>query len=219
MTDYSIIKSNRKTICITVKNDLSIEVRAPLKMKQSDIESFVLSKQSWIDKTVKKLESAKKADFAYGSKINFLGDELTVTAAQIKDARIHQNLLLMPDGLTEDKIKEKTVEFYKAHADTYLPERVKEISQMTGMKYSSLLINKAKTHWGSCTADRIHLSCFLMAAKEETIDYVIIHELAHTVHHNHSAAFWALVKTNCPEYNTRRSELRALAHKTANLND
>jgi len=219
VTDYSIIKSNRKTICITVKKDLSIEVRAPLRMKQSDIESFVLSKKSWIDKTVKRLESARNADFTYGSKICFMGSELTVTAAEVKSPRIHQSLLMMPDKLTEADLKKKVTEFYKSHADNYLPQRVKEISQITGIKYSSLLINKAKTHWGSCTADRLHLSCFLMAAQEETIDYVIIHELAHTVHHNHSAAFWALVKKHCPEYNKRRNELKALALATAILND
>lgn len=205
---YSIKKSDRRTVCITVKPDLSIEVRAPLQMKQSEIESFVLSKHDWIEKTIAKMSAASPAEITYGSKIKFFGEELILTQAECKKAASSDNLLLVPQGLSSDNLKEQIVGFYRAEAKNYLPERVKEISQETGLKYSSLLINSAKTHWGSCTADRIHLSCLLMAASPDTIDYVIIHELAHTVHHNHSKNFWALVAKHCPDYKTRRKELK-----------
>ncbi|MBR4048921.1 MAG: M48 family metallopeptidase [Clostridia bacterium] len=214
MTDikYSIIRSDRRTVCITVKPDLSIEVRAPLRMKQSEIESFVLAKRDWIEKATAKMRAATPADFTYGSKIKFFGEELTLTAAECKKAVLSDNLLLVPKGLSSDCIKEQVVGFYRAEAKNYLPERVKEISRETGLKYSSLLINSAKTHWGSCTADRIHLSCLLMAAAPDTVDYVIIHELAHTVHHNHSESFWALVAKHCPDYKARRNELKTITH-------
>ncbi len=216
--EYKIIRAKRKTICITVKTDLTVEVRAPEKMKLSDIESFVYSKQRWIEKAVERMESAKPADFTYGSTIPFNGLELAVTASKQKRPTISEGMLLVPEGLTENELKNKTVEFYKAQAKRILPGKVKKFSAETGIKYSSLLINSAKTHWGSCTSDRLHLSCFLMAAPEEIIDYVIIHELAHTVHHNHSAAFWALVEKHCPDYIQKRNELKALAVKISFLN-
>lgn len=214
MTDikYKIIKTDRKTICITVKPDLTVEVRAPLQMKQNEIERFVFSKRAWIEKAIVKTRAATPADFTYGSKIKLFGEELTLTAAECKKAVLTENSLLIPRGLSGEKIKKLTVEFYRAEAKAYLPERVKEISEETGLGYSSLLINSAKTHWGSCTANRIHLSCLLMAASPEAIDYVIIHELAHTVHHNHSKDFWAHVKKHCPDYKAKRQELKTLIY-------
>ncbi len=205
---YSIVKSERRTVCVTVKPDLSIEVRAPLRMKQSEIEKFVLSKRAWIENATAKMKTAAPAPITYGSKIRFFGVELTLTAAECKKAVLSDSLLLVPKELTQEKLKKHIVEFYRAEAQNYLPERVREISLETGLSYSSLLINSAKTHWGSCTADRIHLSCLLMAASPDTIDYVIIHELAHTVHHNHSSLFWTLVAKHCPNYKEKRKELK-----------
>lgn len=213
MTDikYSIVKTQRKTICLTVKPDLSVEVRAPLRMKQSEIEKFVSAKRDWIEKATAKMKAASPAPITYGSKIMFFGKELTLAASEYKKAVLSDNLLLVPKGLSEDKLQKYIVEFYRSEAKSYLPQRVKEISSETGLSYSSLLINSAKTHWGSCTADRIHLSCLLMAAHPETIDYVIIHELSHTVHHNHSPLFWTLVAQHCPDYKAKRKELKNYA--------
>lgn len=209
---FNIIKSDRRTVCIAIKPDLSIEVRAPLRMKQSEIEKFVLSKRDWIEKATAKMKAAAPAPITYGSKIMFFGEELTVTEAECKKAVLSDSLLLVPEGLSEDELKKHIAEFYRAEAQGYLPERVKEISLETGLSCSSLLINSAKTHWGSCTADRIHLSCLLMAASPEAVDYVIIHELAHTVHHNHSKSFWALVEKHCPDYKSKRKELKSLVY-------
>ncbi len=177
-------------------------------MKQSEIEKFVLSKRSWIEKATAKIKACAPAEITYGSKIKFFGEELILTATECKKAVLSDNLLLVPQALANDELNKHIIEFYRTEAKNYLPERVKEISQETGLNYSSLLINSAKTHWGSCTADRIHLSCLLMAAAPDTIDYVIIHELAHTVHHNHSENFWALVEKNCPDYKARRNKLK-----------
>lgn len=207
---YTTVRSDRRSVCITVKPDLSIVVRAPHGIKQSEIDSFVLSKYDWIVKTIAKIRSATAQTFTYGSKIKLFGEELTVTSAECKKVVLSDSLLLVPKELSEDELKKYVVEFYRAEAKSYLPARVKEISSETELPYSSLLINSAKTHWGSCTSDRIHLSCLLMAATPETIDYVIIHELAHTVHHNHSKNFWALVSKHCPDYKAKRQELKTL---------
>ena len=211
MTDinYTIVKSNRKTVCITVKPDLSVEVRAPLRMKQSEIEKFVSSKREWIEKATAQTAAATPVPISFGSKIKFFGEDLTVTASERKRVVLSDGLLFIPQVISDDELKKQILGFYRAEAKSYLPERVKEVSLETGLNYSSLLINSAKTHWGSCTADRIHLSCLLMAAPPEVIDYVIIHELAHTVHHNHSPLFWELVEKHCPDYKAKRKKLKA----------
>ena len=79
-----------------------------------------------------------------------------------------------------------------AHLD--LPPRVAAISARTGLKYNRLSIRAARTKWGSCSGrNDISLSLFVMLLPDRLRDYVIIHELCHTVHHNHSPRFHALV--------------------------
>ena len=75
-----------------------------------------------------------------------------------------------------------------------LPARIERLSQLTGLKYAKLTIRASRTKWGSCSGrNTISLSLFLMTLPEHLRDYVIVHELCHTVHHNHSPRFHALV--------------------------
>ena len=79
-----------------------------------------------------------------------------------------------------------------ARAD--LPDRIGRISRITGLKYNKLTIRASRTKWGSCTGtNNISLSLFLMVLPEHLRDFVIVHELCHTVHHDHSPKFHALV--------------------------
>ena len=81
----------------------------------------------------------------------------------------------------------------KAHVEE-LPGRIARLSEATGLKYEKLSIRASRTKWGSCSGrNHISLSLFLMALPEHLRDYVIVHELCHTVHHNHSPRFHALV--------------------------
>lgn len=79
-------------------------------------------------------------------------------------------------------------------AKSDLPARIERISAATGLRYNGLTIRASRTRWGSCSGrNTISLSLFLMTLPEHLRDYVIVHELCHTVHHNHSAQFHALV--------------------------
>ena len=102
------------------------------------------------------------------------------------------------------------IERMRREAKALLPERVAFWAQKFGFKYGRVSIRASRSKWGSCSGDNnISLSLFLMTLPEHLRDYVIIHELCHTVHHNHSAAFHALVD-RCLGGNEKnlRSELR-----------
>ena len=104
----------------------------------------------------------------------------------------------------------KQIEMMRREAKALLPERVAFWAQKFGFKYGRVSIRASRSKWGSCSGDNnISLSLFLMTLPEHLRDYVIIHELCHTVHHNHSAAFHALVD-RCLGGNEKnlRSELR-----------
>ena len=86
------------------------------------------------------------------------------------------------------------VEALRKVAKQRLPRMLEQVSQRTGLTYRKLTIRKSRSRWGSCTREgNISLSLFLAALPDELVEYVCIHELCHTVHHNHSAEFHRLV--------------------------
>ncbi len=105
---------------------------------------------------------------------------------------------------TAEEIKE-----LKDKARKVLPERVDFWSKKTGLYCTGITITSAKTRYGSCSGkNSISFSCLLMRHSPEIVDYVVLHELAHTKHHNHSKQFWNLVKKYMPDYEVRRDLLK-----------
>lgn len=94
----------------------------------------------------------------------------------------------------QDWLKKVLTEELRLHAKMYLPRRTEEIARECGFKYSGVKVQSSRTCWGSCSArNSINLSLFLMTQPSHLIDYVIKHELCHTVHHDHSDKFWELM--------------------------
>jgi len=94
-------------------------------------------------------------------------------------------------------------------AEEYLPKRIMELAQKLGVRYKKVQVKDVKSRWGSCSSKgTISLNWRLIMAPPEVIDYVLIHELAHIVHPNHSKYFWEHVATFCPDYKLHRSWLR-----------
>lgn len=91
----------------------------------------------------------------------------------------------------------------------YLRVRTDELSRQYGLVYHGLRVSSALTRWGSCSArNAISLNYRLVLLPAELCDYVILHELAHTVHKNHSKAYWAFLATMVPDYEVRRRRLK-----------
>ena len=91
-------------------------------------------------------------------------------------------------------LSKEQIEALRAEAKRILPSRVEELASRHGLRYGKVTIRAARSKWGSCTAQgNISLSLYLMTLPEHLRDYVILHELAHTVHHNHSPRFHSLV--------------------------
>ena len=107
--------------------------------------------------------------------------------------RLARKQASMPPQLSPAEQKAHVEELRRA-AKADLPGRIARLSEATGLKYEKLSIRASRTKWGSCSGqNHISLSLFLMTLPEHLRDYVIVHELCHTVHHNHSPRFHALV--------------------------
>lgn len=97
----------------------------------------------------------------------------------------------------------------RAILHTYLVQRADVFANAMGVRFSKLAVRKSMSRLGSCTQDRLSFSILLVFAPKEEIDYVVIHELAHIVHKNHSARFWGLVGVHCPSWKTLRKSLKS----------
>lgn len=114
-------------------------------------------------------------------------------------------------------INEDDIKYYKEKAKAYLPARTEYWSSITGLKPGYVHITSAAKRYGSCNSSNgICFSYRLMAYPDEVIDYVILHELAHIKHKNHSRAFYGLIAEFMPDYKNRENILK---HKGENQNE
>jgi len=94
-------------------------------------------------------------------------------------------------------------------AATALQEKVRYFAEQIGISYGRITIRSQRTRWGSCSAKgNLNFNCLLSLCPEEVQDYVVIHELCHRKHLNHSGLFWAEVEKHCPNYRSYRKWLK-----------
>lgn len=112
-------------------------------------------------------------------------------------------------------LSETEIKNLKQKAKAYILERVEYFAKKYGFHYEKIRISQACTRWGSCSSRKtLSFSCRLMLYREECIDYVIIHELCHLRHMNHSKDFWNEVKNIMPEYKKWEKVLKESQKKT-----
>ena len=115
----------------------------------------------------------------------------------LKEGILHISCPLQTDFSNEciQELLRKIIEdVLRYEAKRILPAKVKSLAETHGFNYSKIKINKSRTHWGSCTAQKnINLSLSVMLLPEYLSDYILLHELCHTVEMNHSGRFWLLM--------------------------
>jgi len=126
---------------------------------------------------------------------------------------IHRPKLLdlLKGSPPKPEISEQELKALRKKAVEYLPERLRILAGLHGFTYNSIRISKSKSRWGSCSSKKnIGLSLFLMNLSSHLIDYVILHELCHTIEMNHSHKFWELLDSTCNgKAKALRKELRS----------
>jgi len=112
-------------------------------------------------------------------------------------------------GLTDSAGETITEEALRKRALEYLPRRTAHLAQKHGFSFRCVSVRRSRTRWGSCSSvNNINLSIYLMLLPEHLTDYVIIHELVHTVHKNHSPAFWSLLDEHTGRAKALAKEIR-----------
>ncbi len=207
--DYELKQSARRSIGIQILADGRVAVRAPKWVSRARIHAFVMSKSGWIERKRTELQAQlpPTGNFEPGSRFWHYGSwyPLKIANHPIKPALqlTADSFVLSP---THSGLAEATfTKWYKEAAQFYFEDRVAKLAAEHGFRYKQFKLSNAKHSWGACTSTgAIRINWRLVMVAPDISDYVICHELAHTVHMNHSAKFWALVEKVCPEWQRHR---------------
>jgi hypothetical protein len=192
---------------LRVNADSTISVKTPIR-SSSFIYHFLEDKKSWINKQLDKNRQNQYQEVKLEDEVLLFGEIYSVDSPQA----IYLRKRLSKSVPKEDaKIIRAYNDFYKQYAQEYLPSRVEYFAAVMGLEYKKLKFRKMKSRWGSCSSRKeITLNTQLMKLKKEFIDYVVVHELAHLVHMNHSKEFHSLVERYLPNSKNIRKQLREI---------
>lgn len=213
-----VVRSRRKTIALVVQPDGRLVVRAPLRTNQKIIDAFVSSKAAWIEKSRQSQQARRKffpkRYFTSGELFWYLGKQYPLQRVTPQRPALQFHLAFTLSEKSTPQAKKHFEHWYREQARLYLMERAQYFTNLYNFHYKQIKITGARTRWGSCSArGTLSFAWRLIMAPPEIIDYVVLHELAHTVHHNHSQAFWSLVQSMVPDYAAKRKWLKHNSHQ------
>lgn len=218
--DIRIEKSFRRSISIHIEDDGEVVVRAPRMMPEVFIRKFVSDHTDWIEKHKKIVDCRPKLGkrtFREGEKFLFLGSSYRLKIGRYETIYIEGTDLLFPAHLAF-RIEKELTAWYRVNASEIITKQVEEHARIMGVTHSKIYFSDTRSKWGSCSHDdRLQFNWRLVMAPLLVIRYVVIHELAHTIEKNHSAAFWRKVALYNPSYKQQIRWLKTHGH-TLRLN-
>ena len=196
-----------------------LTVSAPWRSSERRIVGVIRDAEAWV---LKKLDvwstfPSRNQSWIQGDKVRYLGRDLSlhlttdsvVTLASLLDGDRLQ--ISLADPAHKDSVKAAVVKWYRRHAQANFSGRIGELAPRLDLPAPRLFLSNARTRWGSCNAKReVRLNWRLIQAAQPTIDYVVVHELAHLIEMNHSRRFWKLVASVCPHYREACAELNRM---------
>lgn len=217
---YSLKQSKRKTTSILIERDGSVTVLAPENYDIEKVQSIIEEKRSWIYRNLAEWEDLNRTrverEFVSGEGFPYLGSNyrLKLVSEQKEDLILKNGYFLMRRDKAEygsDLFKN----FYRTKGLLRITKRVAHYAPKLGVEYRAIRVMELQHHWASCTPKgdlNFHWRCLM--APLSVLDYIVVHELAHLVHPNHSPAFWNLVDKILPTYS---KQIAWLKHNGAGL--
>jgi predicted metal-dependent hydrolase len=218
-TEFGPVSLRRNSLSRTIR--LKLDARGIISITLPKRAPLFLAKQllnDSRDSIRKSLSKIRQQDTRYQHG-DIIGKVHRLRIEQNDDAgyshRLDKNeLVVFTPAVAAPEMVQKTIrdgiaKALRSQAKAYLPRRIKTLADQHGFYYSKLRFSSAGTRWGSCSSEgTISLNIWLMQLPFELMDYVMLHELCHTKHLNHSEDFWDLLSNLCPNYKELRRTLK-----------
>jgi len=224
---YALKRVRRRSIGFIVGLE-GLSVNAPKWVGVSDIEVALRAKGPWILRKLREQQQrqqrlqASKVEWRDGTSIPFLGEPVIVVLdPRVTGAVLHSDdatlpgvarltlHISLPHTATPEQVRDAVQSWLQRQAKRVFEERCQHYAQQMRVRYTRLGLSSAQTRWGSASADgSIRLNWRLIHFAMPTIDYVVVHELAHLREMNHSPRFWDVVRSVVPDYEQARGSLK-----------
>jgi predicted metal-dependent hydrolase len=204
------VTRTKRTKSATIKvEDGTVVVVVPHELVQERIIKLLDGKTRWIkEKLALHFHNHSKSDKQYvsGESFSYLGRNyrLKVNKGQYEPVKLSRGRFTVTLRIGSDNpelIQDSLTSWYKQHAQAKLTEKAKRYAEIVGVTYASVGIKLYKSRWGSCSVDgNIDFNWHIIMAPNRIVDYVVVHELCHLIHHDHSPKFWKQVERVMPNY-------------------
>lgn len=208
---YTIIRSLRRSIALHI-SDGELIVKAPHFIPEIIIKNFVKDKEDWIIKALQK-SGKKKVEKTYkeGEEFLYLGDFYKLKYGDFKEIHVTKTLNI-PLAMSI-RIKKELTNWYVNQAKDVISKQVEYMSKKMGTKYKNLRFSDTSSKWGTCFSDNsLQFNWRLIMTSLPVLNYVVVHELAHTKEKNHQRGFWRIVDLYTPAYKQHRKWLQNNKH-------
>jgi predicted metal-dependent hydrolase len=220
--EIKMIKSTRtRRISISARPFQPLRVTLPVFESYSRAERFLEEKEKWIQKALEKIRKLEDQHtvFVEDTPFRTVDHKLFIrrtnedkAGVKLEGGKIQVHIPNNSDIFSDENqaiIRLGVQAAWRKEARKYLPVRLIELSQKHQLPYNRVFIKNNRSRWGSCSQkNNINLSLYLMRLPGHLIDYILLHELAHTLHKNHGRHFWDTLEMICPGAKSLDRELR-----------
>lgn len=215
---------DKKDVTIAVDWNTGVSVVVPEDINKEHIDTVLRRKAPWILRRLAEFREIKPLstnhEFISGEKFPYLGRQYRLKVVAVDDIRdvslIFQNgrfLATVPKSSSptwrEEQLRQVFREWYISHGLVKVQQRMKLFAPRLGVTPSKVVIKEQQARWGSCTKNgTININWRILMAPMRIVDYVIVHELSHMIHADHSSDFWTVLASVMPDYDERKEWLR-----------
>lgn len=212
--DILIKKSKRKTVSIFIERDGSISARVPEKLTDSEIEEVIKAKEYQIHKNLAEWtqlnDRAVNREFVSGQSFLYLGKNYRLSIVDEELDKLHfvkGRFLLSKKEV--GNAKEHFIAFYRKKLKSKLQPLVERYQGQLGVQATEVKVMELKNRWASCSVKgNVHFHWKCAMAPMDVLHYIVIHELAHLIHMNHTSAFWNEIDKILPNYDIQMNWLK-----------
>ncbi len=219
---YTVEYADRRTLAITVHPDMTVEVRAPRDAEEEVIHTVLRRRVAWIARQLRFFEQFQPRtpprQYVPGESHLYLGRQYRLRIRQDERERVQLSggylIVTLPDPTDREEVRRRVIRWYGARARRCYKQRLAACLRSPaayGLTPPRLQARKLAKRWGSLSpAGTLTLNVDLVRAPRWCIDYVIMHELCHQLHPNHSRAFYDRLESVMPDWRERKMALERL---------